>query len=65
MLLRELAAFFRLGADVDLATTPLFLSPVAVSITAMRRWLHDQVEEFTADEVRALFPALRRLFDHH
>jgi transcriptional regulator with XRE-family HTH domain len=61
--LRELAAFFRLGADVDLATTPLFLSPVPASIAEMRRWLHERLETLTPDEVREMFPALRRMLE--
>jgi len=57
-----LAAKFALAPEVNLEETPLFLSPVPVSLAQRREWLKTRVDRLPAEQLTALFPALQRLF---
>lgn len=59
--IRDLHSCFGLSHDVDLQSTPLFLSPFPVSQSQRRDWLKRRIDELTLLELNELFPALRRL----
>jgi len=59
--IRALHSCFGLSHDVDLQSTPLFLSPFPVSQSQRRDWLKRRIDELTLLELNELFPALRRL----
>jgi hypothetical protein len=59
--IRALANVFLLESGVNLEETPIFLSPVPVSLAQRRDWLKTQIASLSADDLTKLFPALRRL----
>lgn len=59
--IRALAVKFVLDPDVDLEETPLFLSPVPVSLSQRREWLKTRIDRLPTEQLTALFPALQRL----
>lgn len=61
--LRQLVLHFGLPAETDLRETPIFLSTEPVASTERRQWVHERVDALSADELRDLFPALRRILD--
>jgi hypothetical protein len=61
--LRQLTSYFGLPADTDLRDTPIFLSADPVTVTERRRWLHAQVDAMNPEDLRDLYPALRRLLE--
>lgn len=61
--LRQLVSNFGLPPNTDLEEDPIFLSAEPISATERRSWLHGRIEDLQADELRALYPALRRLLE--
>ena len=61
--LAQIAQFFGLEAGTDLSVIPVFLAPDPVSVQERRRWLQERVDALSADEIRDLFPALKRLLE--
>lgn len=61
--LRDIADCFSLKSDVDLASSRLFLSLEPISALQRRHWLHNRVDALCDEDLSALFPALRKLFD--
>ncbi len=59
--IRALHSRFGLSHDVDLQSTPLFLSPFPVSQSQRRDWLKRQIDQLSLRELNELFPALQRL----
>lgn len=59
--LRELATYFGVPAGTDLRSDPVFLSLDPVALTERRQWLVSRLESLSADELRDLYPALRRM----
>lgn len=53
--------YFRLPAGTDLATEPIFLSPLPISEAERKAWLHRHIEEMDARTLSELFSALQRL----
>jgi len=61
--LATVVTFFGLPPETDLRLVPIFLSLDPVSSTEKRRWLHARVDAMSPDDLRELFPALRRILD--
>ncbi len=61
--LAQIAQFFGLEAGTDLSVIPVFLAPDPVSVQDRRRWLQERVDALSAEEIRDLFPALKRLLE--
>ena len=59
--LRELATHFGVPTGTDLRSDPVFLSVDPVSLSERRQWVISRLESLSADELRDLYPALRRL----
>ena len=59
--LRQLATYFGVSAGTDLRRDPVFLSLDPVALSERRQWLVSRLESLSADELRDLYPALRRL----
>jgi len=59
--LRQLAAHFGVPAGLDLRGDPVFLSLEPVALSERRQWLVSRLESLSADELRDLYPALRRM----
>lgn len=59
--LAAIRRYFHLPSFVDLNSTPLFLDMDPIGNLAKRQSLHDQLDGLSADELDALFPALRKL----
>ena len=55
-----LAQYFGLSST-DLASTPLFLSPIPVGDGDRRRWLNEAIENIDQRELNDIFPALFKL----
>ena len=53
--------FFGLPRDTDLRKDPLFLSVSPVAAAEQKRWIVQQVENMSSEELRELYPALRRM----
>ncbi len=58
-----LAKVLGIPPDKPLASYPHFLSEEPASDQARRQWLHEQIDAADTDELRSLFPALRRLLE--
>ena len=61
---RNLLKFHGMDPDLDLDNIPLFLSMEPISGYAQKDWLSCRVQEMSAAEVAALYPALRKLLRH-
>jgi transcriptional regulator with XRE-family HTH domain len=61
--LRQLISHFGLPPHTDLQEDPIFLSAEPISATERRNWLHGRIANLPPDELRALYPALRRLLE--
>lgn len=61
---RNLLKFHGMDPDLDLDRVPLFLSMEPISGYAQKEWLSSRVQEMSAAEVAALYPALRKLLRH-
>ena len=61
--LKQLVSHFGLPPDTDLCQAPVFLSSEPVSMTERRSWLHGRLDALSLDELRELYPALRRLLE--
>ena len=59
--LRQLATHFGVPAGTDLRSDPVFLSLDPVALSERRQWLVSRLESLPADELRDLYPALRRM----
>jgi transcriptional regulator with XRE-family HTH domain len=59
--LRQLATYFGIPAGTDLRNDPVFLSLDPVALSERRQWLISRLESLSADELRDLYPALRRM----
>jgi len=62
--INALLSKFALSPEVDLEKTPLFLSPVPVSLAQRREWLKTRIERLPAEQLMELFPALQRLLGY-
>lgn len=58
---RHLVEWLGLDADADLRRVAVFLSYLPVSLPARRAWLHGRIDALAPDELRRLYPALRKL----
>jgi transcriptional regulator with XRE-family HTH domain len=61
--LQQLVSYFGLPAATDLRSEPVFLSIEPIAISQRRAWLHRRVEALAPDELRELYPALKRLLE--
>jgi hypothetical protein len=61
--LRSIATYFRLPVDTNLRRDPIFLSLDPVSLVAKRNWVHDRLDKLSEQDLRDLYPALRRMLD--
>jgi transcriptional regulator with XRE-family HTH domain len=61
--LRQLISHFGLPPNTNLEEDPIFLSAHPISAAERRNWLHERIEHLRSDELRDLFPALRRLLE--
>jgi transcriptional regulator with XRE-family HTH domain len=59
--LKRLSNYFGLPAETDLSKAAVFLSVEPVSLPERRRWLNQQIEALSANELRELYPALQRI----
>ena len=59
--LRQLATHFGVPAGTNLRSDPVFLSLDPVALSERRQWLVSRLESLPADELRDLYPALRRM----
>ncbi len=55
-----LSGYFGLPAGTDLATEPLFLSPLPVGESQRKRWLHERVDAMDAAALEHVFSLLAR-----
>ena len=60
--LAQLLDFFGLPARIDLNSQPVFLNMEPISAIERREWLHRQIDTMSGEEIRDLFPALKRIF---
>jgi hypothetical protein len=58
---RNLLKFHGMDPDLDLDSVPVFLSMEPISGYAQKAWLSSRVQEMSAADVAALYPALRKL----
>jgi transcriptional regulator with XRE-family HTH domain len=61
--LSQLVSEFGLPSGTDLLQDPIFLSAEPVSAVERRQWLSKRINALSSDELRDLFPALRRLLE--
>jgi transcriptional regulator with XRE-family HTH domain len=61
--LDAIARFFGLQVEVDLSSTPLFLSSEPISVIQRKTWLHERLDELSTRELAELYPALKRLLE--
>jgi transcriptional regulator with XRE-family HTH domain len=61
--LRQLVSEFGLPSETDLLEDPIFLSVEPISEKERRQWLNAQINELPPEELKDLFPALRRLLE--
>jgi transcriptional regulator with XRE-family HTH domain len=61
--LRRLASYFSLPVDTDLRRDAVFLSLEPVSSVAKRHWVRDRLEKLSDENLRELYPALRRMLE--
>jgi hypothetical protein len=59
--IRNLLKLHGIDPDIDLETTPLFLSMEPVSAYTQKQWVLDRIQDMPSDEVAKIFPALRRI----
>ena len=59
--LKRLSNYFGLAAETDLRKSAVFLSVEPVSLPERRRWLNQQIEALSGNELRELYPALQRI----
>lgn len=61
--LDAISRFFGLPRETDLRKDPLFLSVSPVAVADQKRWIVCQVENMSSDDLRELYPALRRMLE--
>jgi transcriptional regulator with XRE-family HTH domain len=61
--LRHLVSEFGLPSGTNLLEDPVFLSAEPVSVIERKQWLNERINALSSDELRELFPALRRLLE--
>lgn len=61
--LRQLLSHFGLPPETNLEQEPIFLSAQPISAVERRKWLHERIDSLRSDELRDLYPALRRLLE--
>jgi transcriptional regulator with XRE-family HTH domain len=59
--LSAIHSYFHLPSSMAIRSTPLFLEMDPIGSIAMRQWLHAEIDKLPADELNALYPALRKL----
>jgi transcriptional regulator with XRE-family HTH domain len=59
--LSQLASYFGIPGGTDLRSDPVFLSVEPVAVSERKQWLVSRLESLSADELRDLYPALRRM----
>jgi transcriptional regulator with XRE-family HTH domain len=58
---RGLCRYFGLQPDTDLTHVPLFLDPRPLGDRSRREWVRKRMEQISAEDLMALYPALERL----
>jgi hypothetical protein len=61
--IRRIGDYFELPHRVDLATDPLFLSLLPISVVESKTWLMNRIEELDTATFQALFPAFERMVE--
>lgn len=61
--LHQMVLYFGLPPTTNLCEDPIFLSQEPVSARDRRKWLHHRIDTLTVEELRELYPALRRLLE--
>lgn len=61
--LKDILRFFGLPESIDLKKDPLFLSIEPVPLNSRKKWLHQRVDKMSAETLRDLYPALKRLLE--
>jgi transcriptional regulator with XRE-family HTH domain len=61
--LLQIATYFGMKLDTNLQEDPVFLSSQPAGLVERRRWLHTRLEALSAEDLRDLYPALRRLLE--
>jgi transcriptional regulator with XRE-family HTH domain len=61
--LDRIVAHFGLQPTTNLREDAVFLSAEPVALTERRNWLHSRLEALPLDDLRDLYPALRRLLE--
>ena len=61
--LHQIVSYFGLPHATDLREQPIFLSEQPMSQVERRRWLHQRIDSLSTDDLRELYPALRRLLE--
>jgi len=61
--IQRLVSHFGLPLGTNLFEEPLFLSAEPAAMTERRQWLHSRLDGLSVDELRELYPALRRLLE--
>jgi transcriptional regulator with XRE-family HTH domain len=61
--LSQLVSEFGLPSGTNLEEDPVFLSIEPVSLIERREWINKRINVLSSDELRELFPALRRLLE--
>jgi transcriptional regulator with XRE-family HTH domain len=61
--LSQLVSEFGLPSGTNLLEDPVFLSAEPVSGLERRQWLNERINALSSEELRELFPALRRLVE--
>lgn len=62
--IRTLLKLHAIDPDLDLERVPIFLSLEPMSAFAKRDWIVAKVQELPADEISAIYPALRKILRH-
>jgi hypothetical protein len=61
--LRQLVSYFGLPPDTDLRHSPIFLLVEPIATNQRRDWLHARIDALSDEDLRQLYPALRRLLE--
>ncbi len=61
--LRQISSYFGLPVGTDLREDLIFLSADPVALTERRNWLRARIDDLSTDELRELYPALRRMLE--
>lgn len=61
--LSQIVSEFGLQPGTDLLKDPVFLSAEPISVVERKEWLNKRIDALSPEELRELFPALRRLLE--